>query len=63
MQIAFNVWSEIVTDNTELKNELFTFFFMASCFIAIKVLISKIIFFLVGITTSSKVSQELGMRS
>jgi len=38
IQIAFNVWNRISNDE-KLKNDIFIFFFIASCFIIIKVLI------------------------
>ena len=37
IQIAFNVWNRISNDE-KLKNDIFIFFFIASCFIIIKVL-------------------------
>ena len=36
IQIGFNVWNRISNDE-KLKNDIFIFFFIASCFIVIKV--------------------------
>jgi len=36
MQIAFNVWNKN-SINEEIKNNIFIFFFTASCFIVLKV--------------------------
>ena len=37
MQIAFNIWNTL-SNKEKLKNDIFIFFFLASCFIVIKVL-------------------------
>ena len=36
IQIAFNVWNKISNDE-KIKNDIFIFFFIASCFIVTKV--------------------------
>ena len=36
IQIAFNVWNKISNDE-KIKNDIFIFFFIASCFIVINV--------------------------
>ena len=36
IQIAFNVWNKI-SNNEKIKNDIFIFFFIASCFIVTKV--------------------------
>ncbi len=35
MQIAFNIWNQ--NSDKEIKNDIFIFFFTASCFIVLKV--------------------------
>ena len=37
MQIAFNIWDSL-SSKEKLKNDIFIFFFLASCLIFIKVL-------------------------
>ena len=47
MQISFNIW-DTLSSQEKLKNDIFIFFFIASCFIIIKVLIFLIYKLLVG---------------
>ena len=44
MQISFNIW-DTLSSKEKLKNDIYIFFFIASCFIIIKVLIFLIINF------------------
>ena len=37
MQISFNIWDKI-SKNEKLKKDIFMFFFLASCFIILKVI-------------------------
>lgn len=47
MQIAYKLWKELLKDKTneEQKQEFFLFFFVASCFIILKVIENYIIIY------------------
>lgn len=59
MQIGFNIWNN--TSNKEkLKNDIFIYFFLASCFLVIKV-IFFIYISLVGKSKKNKKIKKLDM--